>query len=166
MELNAKQVKKWLEICAEDTPYPDQERALLDALALINSQEQRIKELAEEVAEEKAKGEMCAEVIKRQDKEIAQKDAKIERLAEENERLRAHKERLEELRVRDMRFMDIYMEASGAKKVIKDTKHDTVRKMQERLKAKANENEKFPYVGYIHFDDIDEIAKEMLEGEK
>lgn len=47
--------------------------------------EQRIKELTEEVAEEKAKGEMCAEVIKRQDKEIAQKDAEIKRLRESYE---------------------------------------------------------------------------------
>jgi uncharacterized small protein (DUF1192 family) len=46
--LNAEKVKEWLEICAEDTPYPDQSQALLDALALINSQEQRIKELTEE----------------------------------------------------------------------------------------------------------------------
>lgn len=40
---------------------------------------------------------------------------------------------------------------------------DTVRKMQKRLKAKANENEIFPYGGYIHFDDIDQIAEKMLE---
>lgn len=33
--LNAEQVKKWLEVCAEDTPYPDQRQALLDTLSLI-----------------------------------------------------------------------------------------------------------------------------------
>ena len=49
-------------------------------LDYIQFREQKIKELTEEVAEEKAKCEMCAEVIKRQDKEIASKDAEIKRL--------------------------------------------------------------------------------------
>ena len=47
--LNAENEKKWLEVCAEDTPYPDQRQALLDALTLITSQEQRIKELEVEL---------------------------------------------------------------------------------------------------------------------
>lgn len=49
--LNAEEVKKWLEICAEDTPYPDQSQALLEALALINSQEQKTFELENRLKE-------------------------------------------------------------------------------------------------------------------
>lgn len=98
--LNAEQVKKALECCTRgresrgdipclDCPYNEfylagrtGERQVkgtcqgwLMKYALV-----LIKELTEEVAEEKAIDEMCAEVIRRQDKEIAQKDAKIKRL--------------------------------------------------------------------------------------
>jgi uncharacterized small protein (DUF1192 family) len=86
-----------------------------DALALITSQEQRIKELTEE-----------------------------------NERLQAEITHLEGHREADI-------------KAFKTLKADTVRKMQEKLKAKAKNNE---WNGTICGEDIDQIAKEMLEGEQ
>ena len=73
----------------------------------------------------------------------------IKELTEENERLRAEVSVKKKLLYKCVDLED-------------RVKADTVRKMQERLKAKANENETFPYGGYIHFDDIDPIAKEML----
>ena len=94
MELNREQIIKALQghigvvdMRCEECPYNQDKGSeicinllMTDSLALIESYEKKIKELTEVVAEEKAKGEMCAEVIKRQDKEIAQKDAKIKRL--------------------------------------------------------------------------------------
>ena len=95
-----------------------------DALAIIESQEQRIKELTEE-----------------------------------NERLHAEITHLEGHREADI-------------KAFKTLRDDTVRKMQERLKAKMNDHPK-RFVLYGIFDAyylvsksfIDQIAKEMLEGE-
>lgn len=75
--LNSENAKKWLEICAEDTPYPDQSQALLDTLALITSQEQRIKELTEEVASWKE----ITETYQKQFEDCAEDRAK---LTEEN----------------------------------------------------------------------------------
>lgn len=52
--LNAEEVKKWLEICAEDTPYPNQSQALLDALALIKEltkENERLNKQNEELQE-------------------------------------------------------------------------------------------------------------------
>jgi hypothetical protein len=71
--LNAEQVKEWLLVCAEDTPYPAQERALHDALALISSQEQDKEKL----------GLLIDEIVKEK-RELFEEN---KRLAAENERL-------------------------------------------------------------------------------
>ena len=89
---------------------------------------------------------------------IVMKDA----LALINE-LTAKNEWFEELRERDKHFMDIYLEASGAKKVIADTKADTVRKMQLEIKSRCIEGGIYP--AFVERT-VDQIAKEMLkEGE-
>ena len=86
MELNAEQVKKWLEICAQDTPYPDQSQALIDALSLITLQEHRIKELTNrnEILEAKNR------VNDRVGEDYIKVCEENEKLTEENERLRAN----------------------------------------------------------------------------
>ena len=86
---------------------------LADALALINSQEQRIKELTEE-----------------------------------NERLKAIPEQLHK---------EMSERMTEERKIERKL---AVRKMQERLKEKAKNNE---WNGTICGEDIDQIAKEMLE---
>ena len=132
--LNAEQVKKALECCLTTSEgdciacgYRGKKDKLFitctnilmaDALALINSQEQRIKELTEK-----------------------------------NEGLRADC-------------------AKGANALIEEMrrnftiKADTVRKMQERLKAHLEKPE-FPWDSFTVAEEIiDQIAKEMLEGEE
>ena len=130
-ELNREQIVKSLECCAKLKPCKEcplytyshddegcKHKCIVDALALITSQEQRIKELTEE----------------------------IERLKE----LGTTKEIEKEL-------------------VRRATKFDTVRKMQDRLKAAMNDVARWT----LHGDEneyfiigkpfIDQIAKEMLE---
>lgn len=123
--LNAEQIKKALQCFHQrilDTHLADDIRegemmAILDALALINLQEQRIKELAEK-----------------------------------NERLRVDNE------IKSQKRANIF-EITNA---FDRGRTDGVRKMQERLKAKAMG---FPnYIGeVIAARWVDQIAKEMLE---
>lgn len=154
--LNAEQVKKALECCTlgDCTPCPYhqfyvgcRDRMAEDALALINSQEQRIGEL-----------EQCWEHEHASAMEIfGQWSEKCERLTEENERLKAQK---------------YYIHSDGRIEMIptvESVRADTVRKMQERIKQYID-------VGHyrspteICFSEldvaniIDRIAKEMLEG--
>jgi hypothetical protein len=93
---------------------------MADALALITSQEQRIKELTEE-----------------------------------NERLSGAVKQYEEER-------KYHFEMSRKLNV------DTVRKMQERLKAEARTIQDYrgTVVSVVLVKNIDQIAKEMLEGEE
>ena len=124
--LNAEQIKSDLAICAlgycKACHYNKfiagcRDELCGDALALINSQEQRIKELAEE-----------------------------------NERLMREKTALECV-------------VSTARN---QAKADTVRKMQERLKAEMRNTAKYSFgsreYSVIGEAFIDQIAKEMLEG--
>ena len=137
--LNAEQTKKALEWCyAEGTcgecPYQkicfevSQWQILGDALAIINSQEQKIKELTEE-----------------------------------NERLNKEVDRLSQV----VLYHDGVTEMQ-----VEEAKADTVRKMQERLTKKVNADIDRCYalgIGVVgplslFIDEIDETAKEMLEG--
>ena len=117
--LNAEQVKKALGYCkspkltkCDGCPREQEDGHCMyklneDALALINSQEQRIKELTEE-----------------------------------NERLS--------------------QSLANSKSILANSKADTVRQMQERLKAQKFTHKNFGELVYV--EDIDQIAKEMLEG--
>lgn len=144
--LNAEQVKKALECCAlgDCTPCPYhqlyvgcRDRMAEDALALINSQEQRIGELAEE--NEKLTINMNAFGLA------------AKRLGQENERLRAENERYAELE--EGCYVTGY----------KNIKADTVREMQERLDKRFCHDPAFLGVEQrLIMDVIDQIAKEMI----
>ena len=188
-ELNSENVKKALRICW-DTTCSDCEfdnncgghwQVLENAEALINSYEQKIKELTEErtdhitmllakdvtiqkLTDEIADLKAIAEQYQKQFEDCYEEKA---RLTEENERLRAenakyeaenHEEfnkwlKLEEATKRH--HAELFEEAKIA------VKEDTVRKMQERL------NESFNSHSYNCRDciksKVDQIAKEMLE---
>jgi hypothetical protein len=94
-----------------------------DALALINSQEQRIKELTEE-----------NEMLRKNNAEAADRNWKI---------LNATKDKY--------------------KGLVKIASAEAIKAMQERLKEKAYTNNYCQEV--VLASDIDQIAKEMLEGE-
>ena len=147
MELNSEQIIKALELhsqklkpCLVDCPYGGLHfcgsEMAKDALDLINSQEQRIKELTEE-----------------NDKLYRLLDDKIQenkKLTEENERLTLEYAGFE----------------AGAKAGIKVVRADTVRKMQERLDKHFCHDPAFLGVEQrLIMAAIDQIAKEMLEGE-
>ena len=176
--LNAEQVNKALELClandvcdssCEICPYTDNmkncmDEMLRDVLALINSQEQKIKELTEE--NEKLTIKMNAygltaknlgeenERLLARNFDLAEKGEKVviayKKLSEENERLKAENEML--LNIKNLNI----------DKVIADT----VRKMQERVKKCLSDKPSlFTQQRYIVVDVIDQIAKEMLEGD-
>ena len=170
--------------CPIGCPFGDinscEESLMYHALSLI-------KELTEEVASWKA----IAEGYQKQFEDCAEDRA---RLTEENERLRVENvyglsatklaKKVEELSVENEKLIDELAKSYNAldesmnfycsftqSKVsncpiddeVAKAKADTVRKMQERL----NET-KFKMLGYeiIYAENIDQIAKEMLEGEK
>ena len=149
-----------------------------EALALINSYEQKIKELTqanEQLSEsydhlEKTKDELLSERA---------------RLTEENENLskkcdlrerdhnvtldllykaEAENERLKESNAGFAlaHLLDVAPNADCWDEVIKQAKADTVRKMQERLSEQFHDRVAYTR-SYVH-DTIDQIAKEMLEG--
>jgi hypothetical protein len=165
--LNAEQVKKALECCVKAETHLDcrklkcpalindeciyigetdedcDRQQLADALALITSQEQRIKELTEENAEVKANWQK----LKESHESACEKcRAEFKRLTEENERFS--------------------QSLANSKSILANSKADTVRKMQERLIAEIenapNANEFFITAWRTK---IDQIAKEMLEGD-
>ena len=69
--LNAKQVKKWLEVCAEDTPYPDQRQALLDTLSLIKQLTEENEKLVQDVTRlVQAKTEVAKQIFEEIEKII------------------------------------------------------------------------------------------------
>ena len=149
--LNAEQVKKGLECCCmqelthdencPECPYTDLypncfEYLGKNALALINSQEQRIKELESENGKITINMNVYGLTAKR--------------LGEENERLKES----------NLVF------AHGVEKVAANYYNlgctDTVRKMQERLHERFHDRVAYTR-SYVH-DTIDQIANEMLEG--
>ena len=101
MDLNAEQIKKALECCVTDScfscPYDDVgvysqcvPTLLENALALINSQEQRIKELTEE---NEAWQKALITEKENADKAYYELACEVENLRDENERLRAELEK-------------------------------------------------------------------------
>ena len=146
MELNREQIIKALECCSgtdddfldvkcNECPYKigtvSCRHLDRDALCLIN-------ELTEE---NKAWQQRLISQEEKADKAYHDLACEVEDLRAENERLRDTAYRLE---------CEVHRERAN-----------TVRKMQERLKAKAKDNE---WNGTICGEDIDQIAEEMLEG--
>lgn len=158
MELNAEKVKKALEIHTgildmpcEECPYncdAHDEICLdvlaADALALITSQEQDKEKL----------GLLIDEIVKEK-RELFEEN---KRLTAENERLSGAVKQYEEER-------KYHFEMSRTR--IAEAKADTVRKMQERLKADAvtiqDHTGKLGVV--VGVGNIDDVAREMLEGD-
>lgn len=154
--LNAETVKKALECCSADTtdchscPYSEFsefncfDNAKKDALALINSQEQRIEAYRQELGEVRIA--------------LAEANKERQELTEENERLREQAYRLE---------CDLQLNADekAVAKAIEQTKKATVRKMQERLDKHFCHDPAFLGVEQrLIMGAVDQIAKEMLEG--
>lgn len=166
--LNAEKIKKGLKCCSEDTadchncPYSEFtegncfDNAKKDALALITSQEQRIKELSAKVAKWEEECDLRGDMWCKLNEEN-------KRLTEENERLRDNLERTEKAlitcdKAHNALFTDTF-------RIEAEAKADTVRKMQERFIAEIeqtpNANEHFIKAWKSK---IDKIAKEVLEG--
>jgi hypothetical protein len=150
--LNAETIKKALECCSDYTnscricPYFSKSctyRLSKDALALINSQEQRIKELE---AETKRLESLCVS-----------KDIIIGDLSKENERLRADKDYWGNRAKESESEYD-----QAVKRGYNIGKVDYVRAFAERLMTLLNTD----YINGTRehaFSVIDQIAKEMLE---
>ena len=152
--VNSEQIKNNIEACVEreceNCSYDEQtsckETMLYEALAFINSQEQRIKELTEEneawqkalISEEEKAGKAYYEVA-----------CEVENLRAKNERLHAS--------------------CTELTQNLHECKVETVRKMQERFKERLRDTARQingNNVIYLIGDSfIDQIAKEMLEGE-
>lgn len=156
--LNAEQIKKALERNIRVSMALDYDcpritySKLKDALALITSQEQRIKELGEELDD--AKRDTIPKLrlsLERANAMGVEADKTIQKLTEENERLRANTKSATEI----LNFKFAY-DAGKA---------DTVRKMQERLK-KQRFSDITPHDYDLLHCFIDGVAKEMLEGEE
>ena len=152
--LNAEQIKKALECCTvgigtecEKCPYMRtaycNDVLKKEVLALITSQEQRIG------AQDMTISEL------RQRAEKAEHDA--DRYAQKIKELTKDKERLQKAN-------DVLLLMTS----VKEIRADTVRKMQERLKAEMRNTAKYSFGGreysVIGEGFIDQIAKEMLEG--
>ena len=139
MELNREQIIKELEGLVNFTTCPEY---IKNALSLIK-----------ELTEEKNKVfEAGARNLSRLELSYLTLEVENAKLTEENERLRGCVKSKEEVET-IMRATYEPLVKEIAKEQIDKATADTVRKMQERLKAKANENETFPYGGYIHFGD-------------
>lgn len=154
MELNAEQIKKALECCATkqfcafDTPCPWEymhsgNRLYADALALINSQEQKIKELTE-------LSEAISERYAIQVVTAIELDKQVQRLTEENERLKAPKYRI---------LPDDRIEMLPT---VESVRADTIRKFAERTKTYYRHTTSRPLPATVEYY-IDQIANEMLK---
>jgi hypothetical protein len=167
MELNAEQIKKALGYCkspkltkCDGCPRENEDGQCMyrlneDALALITSQEQRIKELTEgktEIWEERNRIyndlQDWKEIAKQYQKQFEDCAEDRARLTEENERLKATK----------------YMAHSDGRlemiPTVESVKADTVKKMQAEIEARCINGGIYPaFVART----IDQIAKEMLE---
>ena len=168
---NAETVKSELEGLAKFHTCPEY---IKDALALINSQEQRIKELTKERNKVSEKG---AENLTRLEEAHLKLEAENLKLTEENERLRADKKELineneelknqlqEEISEEDIDLFDEFTKLLH--EGIRNAKADTVRKYREKLYrelASLGVKDKFNKAFFLT--KADQIAKEMLEGEK
>jgi septal ring factor EnvC (AmiA/AmiB activator) len=180
--LNAEQVKKALQghigvvdMRCEECPYNQDNGSeicidllITDALALINSQEQDKEKL----------GLLIDEILKEK-RELFEEN---KRLTEENERLT----RLANLRQRDLdnandllfkvedeierlKAQKYYIHSDGRIEMVptvESVRADTVRKMQERLKGRNEvycvNKADLKTMNFV----VDQIAKEMLEGEE
>jgi chromosome segregation ATPase len=161
--LNAEQIKKALECCAADDGCVGEEcpyyancqfcitRISKDALALITSQEQRIKELAEKV--ENYRNELGEVRFA-----LAEANNDRKELTEENERLHASCTELTQCCTKLETLYKIEC------KRVDTVKADTVRKLAESIKLEFYK-EFDEIIPSIMADRIDQIAKEMLEGE-
>lgn len=165
-------IKKALEHCIKDSTCEQCQLSPFtchiqeNALALINSQEQRIKELTEE----SKKWEQAYDCMHSACYELSDK---CDRLTEENERLQDLVKEVQEyneawvkdnhdLRAENERLVRANSAINNAVLAVdRMAKADTVRKMCQQIK------EHFPYDAdsglYVV---LDQIAKEMLEGEK
>lgn len=179
MELNREQIVKALECCTRGRKSKDDRPCLecqYNECNLVGGTSERqttgtcqgwlmkdalslIKELKDEKNEVFEKG---CENLTRLEEAYLKLESENLKLTEENERHKAEQHeqfdkwlKLEEATKRH--HAELFEEAKIA------VKEDTVRKMQERLKAKAKNNE---WNGTICGVDIDQVAKEMLEGEK
>ena len=181
--LNAEQIKKVLEHCVNWTaeigckgcPYEENcidQDVMKDALALINSQEQRIKELTEELVKcytDKAKLSEENAYIKHIELEAMRSEANYYKmhsteLAEENERLqKALNTDISIVRVSRGSGKTAHLREVG--RIRADAiRADAVRKMQHKIWLEfsdCTEEEKIT-VGSFRAS-IDQIAKEMLE---
>ena len=156
MELNAEQIKKALECCqfrhikknCDECKYHRwiepacRDLICQDALALINSQEQRIKELTENLHATRTE---------------------LTRVQEENERLRAENEALAISEVKECEISQMLVYRIRDKHpAVMAVISDTVRKMQEALEQRIHS--KLSYHGwYLKETVIAETAKELLE---
>lgn len=92
----------------------------------------------------------CVDVAKNVLVVLKSQEQRIKELAEENERLREDNE------IKSQKRANIFEIANAFDR----GRTDGVRKMQERLKAELS------FGRYIQADQIDQIAKEILEGKK
>jgi hypothetical protein len=88
---------------------------------------------------------------------LREKDGEIERLTEENDGWEATN------KILTTNNADLEAELALTYDLLEESKSDTVMKMQERLKAKAKAHyfDNFDYA--VSVENIDQIAKEMLE---
>lgn len=170
--MEREQIIKALECCTEQEycvtcPYAIEcvgmESLILDALSLI-------KELTEDV---ERVTKQCGKIIVECDERDAERLKQVAELTVENERLHASCTEFERkcasLNDENERLR---AEVSVKKKLLDKcvdledkVKADTVRKMQERLKETLKKN--YPQrCGECFMERVDQIAKEMLEGEK
>lgn len=163
VEINREQIIKALEIHTgildmpcEECPYNCDAHDEIcldvltkDALALINSQEQRINELTEE-------NERLTRLANLRQRDLDNANDLLFKVEDENERLKAQKYYIHS----DDRIEMI--------PTVESVRADTVRTMQERLKADAvtiqDHTGKLGVV--VGVGNIDDVAREMLEGEK
>ena len=146
-EMKQEDVKRALECCANSDcntcPYYGD----------MNCVETHTGDVFALLREKDATLEMCAEVIKRQDKELAKKDAEIERLEKAN---KFHRKTISE---------NVQNELEVTLKEIENAKAEAITEFAERLKANLIKPE-YPWdCFYVTDEQIDKIAKE-IKGER
>ena len=140
---------------------------LLEALDLINRQQA-------EIADERAKGNICAEVIARQDKEIAKYKAEIKNYSRNNRSLtgtvtemqKALKKQSAEIeRLQNECFcIANEREAIGEclNTAVDEAKAEAIKEFAERLKEEANPHYFDNYAFAVPVAFIDNLVKEMV----
>lgn len=184
--LNAEQVKKALDCCTsycdkDNCPYKTHDfpiacmtMRMVDALALINSQEQRIKELAEEI---NGWQELVRVAVGTQNS----MGERIEKLTEENERLKGEQDvrgtlnkylmfKNEDLQKANKDLGEYCIELQDELNTCIDIKADTIKKTLDAIRSRATRNayscmisgdirETYTISGKA----LEEIEKELLE---